>query len=283
MHMLLTVFVETEHASTEEALDTRVLELMAPYCSWSDVAPHEENCLEDVHDESCCNGTLTVWTTRNPAPRCGVYELVGSGESCWEDATPGSPSFALLLPDEGWSDQDSFYGRVVGANEDLTEWNRSFEVAARSYRERGFVAVLVDYDATTPGRNELFKPRLDGLASLLPAFEAPDVEFGTSHGEQGTMPWFELSATASRFFHVAYADGWVRPEVDWGQWQQTAEAQRLQEDRRALDDATVPDLVRLLTLVIRRDRFVEGSLEEDMQSGLITAVLRRIEQLRRDL
>ena len=97
------------------------------------------------------------------------------------------------------------------------------------------------------------------------------------------MPWFELSAIASRFGHVAYADGWVRPEVDWGEWGRTAQAQRLQEDRRALDDATVPDFVRLLTLVIRRDRFVEGSLGQDMQSGLITAVLRRIEQLRRDL
>lgn len=56
----------------------------------------------------------------------------------------------------------------------------------------------------------------------------------------------------------------------------------MRADRQALGDATVPDLVRLLTTIIRRDRFGEGSIGGAMKRGVITAVLRRIEELRRD-
>ncbi len=287
MHFPLTVFVEPEHATTEAARHARVDELMWPHCFLFEVPPYETDCMASTHDESCCDGALTVQRTLNPSPKWRAYVLVGSGESCWEDAAPEPPSFALLGPDQGWSDQDSFYGRMVGADEDLTEWNRSFEAAARSYGERGYARVLVDYEAMTPGRDGLPEPRLDGLASLLPAFEAPDVDFGTWKGgeeiEPGVirMPWFSHSGIASRFVHVAYADGWVRP-FDWGRWSKTPKAQRLYHDRRALSDATVPDLVRLLTTIIRSERFGEGAIAGAMEEGVIAAVLRRIEQLRRD-
>ena len=132
----------------------------------------------------------------------------------------------------------------------------------------------------------LAPPRLDGLAALLPAFEAPAAEFGTWSGgdevEPGTftMPWFAHSELTSRFLDVAYRDGWVRTDFDWPAWAQTPEAQRLRDDREALKQATVLELSWVLTVVIRSDRFVEGALAEAIESGLVTAVLRRIELLR---
>ena len=48
------------------------------------------------------------------------------------------------------------------------------------------------------------------------------------------------------------------------------------------EQATVLELARLLTVVIRSDRFGEGALAVALESGLVTAVLRRIEQLRRE-
>lgn len=140
----------------------------------------------------------------------------------------------------------------------------------------------------TDARDELAPPQLDGLAELLPAFEAAEAEFGEWKGgeelEPGsiTAPWFAPSELTSRFLEVAYRDGWVRPDFDWGEWAATPEAQRLRDDRGALAQATVPDLARLLTVVIRSDRFVEGTLDWAIESGLVTAVLRRIAQLRRD-
>ena len=140
----------------------------------------------------------------------------------------------------------------------------------------------------TDERDDLAPPRLDGLAELLPAFEAADAEFGEWKGgdelEPGsiTAPWFSPSELTSQFVEVAYRDGWVRPDFDWVEWAATPEAQRLRNDRGALGQATVPDLARVLTMVLRSDPFVEGTLDEAIESGLVTAVLRRIEQLRRD-
>ena len=138
----------------------------------------------------------------------------------------------------------------------------------------------------TDQRDELAPPQLDGLASFLPAFEAPDSEFGTRKGgdevEPGTftMPQFSPSELTSRFLDVAYRDGWVRPDFDWPTWAKTPEAQRLRDDREALEQATVLELARLLTVVIRSERFGEGAVAAAIESGLVTAVLRRIEQLR---
>ena len=54
------------------------------------------------------------------------------------------------------------------------------------------------------------------------------------------------------------------------------------DDREALERATVPELARLLTVVIRSEKFGEGAVADAIESGLVTAVLRRIEQLRRE-
>lgn len=145
MHLLLTVLVEPEHASSEAKRHAHVDQLMEPYGDEFEVSPYEEDCWEDEHDESCCDGTLTVWTTLNPHPTWDWYQFVGQG-SRYDGAAPGdAPSWALLLPDEGWSDVDSFYERVVDFREDVPEWNAAFHATLGAYTGRGYVPVLVDY------------------------------------------------------------------------------------------------------------------------------------------
>jgi len=126
------------------------------------------------------------------------------------------------------------------------------------------------------------KPRLDNLAAFLPAFEARGFEFATMEGgsKDGTMPWSRLSEDAARFVQTAYDDGWVSPEVDWPSWIETDEARRLRDDPAAIEAATVEQLQKLLTTVIRQDRFVTGALASAFETGLLTAILRRVEQLR---
>ena len=51
-----------------EARQERVDQLMEPYATAS-----PPDCWEDEHDEECCNGTLTVWTTLNPYPTWDWY------------------------------------------------------------------------------------------------------------------------------------------------------------------------------------------------------------------
>ncbi len=112
------------------------------------------------------------------------------------------------------------------------------------------------------------------LASLLPVFEAPDFSFET---------WGEgLSKAAERFVHIAYEDGWVLTEFDWGVWNWTDQAQRFERDPETVADASARELAQLPTALIRGDRFSEGTLAEAYRSGLVTAVLRRIDRLHRE-
>ena len=127
-------------------------------------------------------------------------------------------------------------------------------------------------------------PQLEGLASLLPDFEAAAAGVRNqgvgSEVEVDTRTWSSISHSelTSQFLEVAHRDGWVCPEFS----PPTREVWRLRDDPRALEQATVLDLARLLTAVIRSDYWTPGHLAEATESGLVTAVLRRIEQLRRE-
>jgi hypothetical protein len=69
------------------------------------------------------------------------------------------------------------------------------------------------------------------------------------------------------------------PEVDWAAWAQTSRARALRDDPAVLASATEHELAQLLTLVIRQDRFCEGSLARVFESELILGVLLRAQQL----
>ena len=120
------------------------------------------------------------------------------------------------------------------------------------------------------------EPRLDNLSAFLPVFEEPDFSVGSIGGPT----YFDYSEAVNRFVDTAYADGWVSPEVDWPSWKETEEARRLRDDPTAIPEATVEQLQKLLTTVIRQDRFVTGALAGAFESGLLTAVIRRVDQLR---
>lgn len=86
------------------------------------------------------------------------------------------------------------------------------------------------------------------------------------------MPWFELSADADAFVAELGRYGWVFP-FDWGAWED--ETKRL-IDTDGIEHADVATLRRLLILLVRSDRFVEGQLGWAMESGLVARILRRL-------
>jgi hypothetical protein len=123
--------------------------------------------------------------------------------------------------------------------------------------------------------------RLRGLASFLPAFESPAFEFGKWSNpeflEDGAfaLPFFVLSETAAGFVKAAYDLGWVERDFDWCTWMGSQEARRLRDGPATLAKATSNQLAQLLTVIIRQDRFADGSLLSSYESGLLTAILRR--------
>lgn len=100
--------------------------------------------------------------------------------------------------------------------------------------------------------------KLTAIAAFLPAFK----------GRRD-------KSSLDQFVDTAYANNWVRGDINWGQWMQTDEAKKLRDDPTALAKASDYDLACLLTTLIRQDRFCEGSLEGAYDSGLLTGILQR--------
>jgi hypothetical protein len=99
-----------------------------------------------------------------------------------------------------------------------------------------------------------------------------------------------ISWDASGYFaYSPEVDGFIRTlneqnvlvPFDWTSWQ--GEAQRYRSDPEALAEADLLTLRRLLTTHIRADRFVEGHLASMLESGHITAILRRLREIREQM
>lgn len=126
---------------------------------------------------------------------------------------------------------------------------------------------------------------LEAVAAFLPILSAPDFRFG--HWEQpppepdGTLhfPYFVRGPEADAFIGALGRAGWVTPGFDWSAWGTTDEGLALRAGGEALARATPLQLAQLTTLLIRRARFVEGSLEGDYESGVLTGIAARAQAL----
>ena len=103
--------------------------------------------------------------------------------------------------------------------------------------------------------------QLDPLLAYLPLLD-PSAEDPTSH--------------IGTFMQAVY-DNELVVDFDWGQWEDTAE-QFLHPVVMA--NAALPDLVRLLTLHVRKERFCWGHLEEMVRNGHLHQLLQRLHQIR---
>ena len=122
--------------------------------------------------------------------------------------------------------------------------------------------------------------RLRTLADLEPVLGSADADFGhwdASPPVDGVihMPYYVFGPTADAVRAAIGRGGWISTGFDWMTWLQTEEGAALRDRPEALASATVDDLARLLTAIIRSDRFVEGSLAGAFESGLLARIAQR--------
>lgn len=122
--------------------------------------------------------------------------------------------------------------------------------------------------------------RLQALASFASVFSNDGFLAGSWRGgleddrQIRQMPWFDLDEKAAEFMKATHDYGWVI-DIDWPAWAQSPEARRLTREPTALENATAVELARMITVSVRRDRFCEGSLASDFESGLIARIVQR--------
>lgn len=127
--------------------------------------------------------------------------------------------------------------------------------------------------------------QLRELVRFLPALERSDFKAGDIVASRETepgvwsMPYASYGETADEFVRAAYEHGWVLRDFGWPEWKDSMEAKSLYDDDASLAVATPEQLARLLTVVIRQDRFVEGALLDAFESGLILRIVRRAAKL----
>ena len=127
--------------------------------------------------------------------------------------------------------------------------------------------------------------RLGIVGDTLPMLEAPDFSSGSwVESEQRAdgvwlMPYFERSPQVEAFTTAVGESGLLQVGFAWPDWAPTPEAVALRTDRDALALATPDQIGKLLTMLIREDRFVEGALGTSFDTGLMVAIARRAKVL----
>jgi hypothetical protein len=131
------------------------------------------------------------------------------------------------------------------------------------------------------------RARLRAIGAFAQELDAPGFEAGHWHPSEptredpsvSTMGWYELSPRAEAFVRSL---GPFMVVFDWPAWAATDEAQALHGDRAVLAAATSDQLSRLVTAVVREDRFNEGALGDSFDSGLMAAIARHAAALAGD-
>ncbi|NIA15991.1 MAG: hypothetical protein GWP08_18155 [Nitrospiraceae bacterium] len=117
---------------------------------------------------------------------------------------------------------------------------------------------------------------MDAVRGFLPVLEAEGFSAGEFVSEPGTLPFYDFNPHVMALVKALYDNNWIVPSFDWVDWH---EGNHYLNDEKALPDVDVRTLQKLFTLIVRQDRFCEGSLGSVVDGGLVTAILRRVREL----
>ena len=130
---------------------------------------------------------------------------------------------------------------------------------------------------------------LFALAVFASRLTEPGASFGKmtttidaeGDGEVAAWPYWEPSPLAEEFIEMAYDTGWVRGNFDWSRWTGTSEGQRYLTDPSSIAATTSRQLQKIITALLRSEKFCEGAMLQAFESGIISAIAARAANLGR--
>ena len=111
--------------------------------------------------------------------------------------------------------------------------------------------------------------RLRRLAGPLPAIEGEGFIPATFPAPQGQMPYARFADELEELHRLVYADDWVRYDLGWPTWMASSEARVLLADPAAMSAATPEQLARVLSVIVRLERFSDGTMAGAVRSGRV--------------
>jgi hypothetical protein len=116
---------------------------------------------------------------------------------------------------------------------------------------------------------------IDTVLTYHPLLSDPAFSFGEWRVPEGQFPQYRFSAVADEFINVL---GKLIIVFDWPAWKE--EATILMEDFDALAKADLLTLRKLITTHLREERFSEGHLAAQFESGHLLGILERLNELK---
>jgi hypothetical protein len=116
------------------------------------------------------------------------------------------------------------------------------------------------------------------LLELIPAIASTD-NFGEMKGGEKNeesfiqMPYYEESSLVDAFRSKVYDLGLII-DFDWTNWEGGNKI--MNESNFDFDTIRIPEICKLITAIIRKDRFSEGTLVSAFSEGLILKMLQSI-------
>ena len=127
--------------------------------------------------------------------------------------------------------------------------------------------------------------KISELAAFLPLLEDPGFKAGemiidnAAEEEIRQWPYVVYDPIVDSLLDAAYRNKWVLTGFDWPTWAQSERAMQLRDEESAIEHATAEEVCQLLTVLIRQERFSDGSLLEAFNSGLMLRIVRRAKAL----
>ncbi len=126
---------------------------------------------------------------------------------------------------------------------------------------------------------------MKALVAFLPDLEDPNCSFGEWYAPEPRddgvkyFPYFVFNDLGSAFDDACYEHGWIMIDYAWPEWTRSEEARKFLEDMKRIENASMDQLTKLLTVFCRAERFNEGSFEIALKEGWILHIVRRINHL----
>lgn len=130
------------------------------------------------------------------------------------------------------------------------------------------------------------KENIARLAEFLEPLSDPELQFfqenqSAASGEATLILPGTYAPVAFQFMDACTRDGWMMPGFDWTTWMRSDEGRALLADPEAPASASVEQISMLLTALMRKERFNQGTLAKAHESGLLVRILKRVAFLAR--